>query len=73
VAAAPAGEPIATLPAFTAFMISSSLGMRVPPWNRTSSAPFDRLVTSLAIHSNAMPPESGAGRMWAKSSFFGAV
>jgi len=40
-AAAPAGLPIATLPDLTAFMTSSSCGIRVLPKNCISSAPLD--------------------------------
>ena len=70
--AAPAGLPIATLPDFTASMISSSLVSRVPPWNTTLRAPPERLVSSSAIHLNAVPLDSGGGVTWGKSSFFTA-
>ena len=73
VATAPAGSPIAMLPAFTAFMISSSLFRSVEPKNWTSSAPFVRFVTSWANQSNATAADSGFGLRWAKTSFFAAV
>src|ERR1700688_5181379 len=61
------------LPDLTAFMISSSCGIRVLPKNCISSAPFDRAVNSFAIQSNATAADSGTALMWAKTSFFGWV
>src|SRR5664279_1909991 len=59
------------LPDLTAFMISSSCGIRVLPKNCMSSAPLDCAFTSLAIQSNATAADSGMALMWAKTSFFG--
>src|SRR5882672_4604473 len=61
------------LPDLTAFMISSSCGIRVLPKNCISSAPLDCAVTSFAIQSNAIAADSGIALMWAKTSFFGWV
>src|SRR3989449_2371594 len=68
VQAAPAGAPSATLPDFTASMISSSLPRSVPPWKTTLSVPLERFVTSSARYLKAMAPDSGGGMMWARSS-----
>src|ERR1700733_10935981 len=59
------------LPGLTAFMISSSCGIRVLPKNCISSAPFDCAVTSFAIQSKATAADSGIALIWAKTSFFG--
>src|SRR5688572_2912645 len=56
------------LPDLTASMISSSLPSSVPPWKRTSSVPWERLVTSSARYLKPMAPDSGGGMMWARSS-----
>ena len=61
------------LPDLTAFMISSSCGIRVLPKNCISSAPFDCAVTSFAIQSNATAADSGTALMCANTSFFGWV
>ncbi|OGL17136.1 MAG: hypothetical protein A3F92_05870 [Candidatus Rokubacteria bacterium RIFCSPLOWO2_12_FULL_71_22] len=61
--AAPEGLPMATLPDRTASMISSSLLKRVPPWNSMVMEPFERFVTSSAIHLKASAPDSGGDRM----------
>src|SRR2546426_8046677 len=68
VQAAPAGAPSATLPDFTASMISSSLPRSVPPWKTTLSVPLERFVTSSARYLKAMAPDSGGAMMWARSS-----
>src|ERR1700730_5944604 len=59
------------LPDLTAFMISSSCGIRVLPKNCTSSAPFDCAVACFAIQSNATAADSGIALMCANTSFVG--
>jgi hypothetical protein len=61
---------MATLPDFTASMISSSLVIRVAPWKTTFRPPPERLVSSSAIHLKATALDSGGAVMWGKSSFF---
>ena len=73
VAAAPAGLPMAMLPDFTAFMISSSLLKSVEPKNCMSSSPFDCFFTSPAIQSKATAADSGTALMCAKTSFLASA
>src|SRR6185437_1567405 len=61
------------LPAFTAFMISSSLVRSVAPWKSTTSSPLERFVTSLANQSKATAALSGTALTCANTSFFGAA
>src|SRR5476651_1139779 len=60
---------MAMLPDFTAFMMSSSLLIKVLPKNSMSSSPFDCFLTSPAIQSKAMAADSGTALMCAKTSF----
>ena len=62
VEAAPLGQPIATLPDFTASMISSSLFSSVPPWKIMLIAPLERRVTSSAMYLHPTAPDSGGAR-----------
>ncbi len=72
-AAAPAGLPMAMLPDFTAFMMSSSLDSKVLPKNCMSSSPFDCFFTSPAIQSKATAADSGTALICAKTSFLASA
>src|SRR5882724_7150179 len=64
---------MAMLPAFTAFMISSSLFSSVPPKNCMSSSPPERLRTSAACQSKAIAADSGTALRCAMTSFLGSA
>src|SRR5471030_17797 len=61
------------LPDFTAFMMSSSLLIRVEPKNCMSSSPPERLRTSPACQSKATAADSGTALMWAITSFLASA
>src|SRR5262249_45058663 len=61
------------LPVLTAFMISNSFVISVPPWNSMARLPLARSLNSLVIHSNATAADSGGGTMCAHRSFLGAA
>src|SRR5262245_52766853 len=60
-------------PAFTAFMLSSSLVSSVPAMNCMSSSPLERLRTSSACQAKPIAADSGGGTMCAITSFLASA